>query len=86
MSIAHQEKGGNAMTNENLAKTNAIVYTGASTSEQLKKAWYAIQSAQLIGRIGKCTEEEDYIFLMPTKKHADQFEQVVAAVRAALAA
>ena len=76
------------MANENLAKTNiAIVYTGTSTSEQLKKAWYAIQCAQMIGRIGECTEKEGYIFLMPTKKHADhQFEQAVAAVRAALTA
>ena len=76
------------MTNANLtANTNiAIVYTGASTSEQLKKTWYAIQSAQLIGRIGECTEKEGYITLMPTKKHADQFEQAVAMVRAALAA
>jgi hypothetical protein len=74
------------MTNANLAKTNAIVYTGASTRGQLEKAWYAIQSAQLSGRIGKCTEEEDYILLVPAKKHADQFEQAVAKVRAALAA
>lgn len=75
------------MTNANLAKTNiAIVYTGASTSEQLKKAWYTIQSAQLIGRIGECTEKGSYISLMPTKKHAGQFEQAVAEVRAALAA
>ena len=75
------------MTNANLAKTNiAIVYTGASTSEQLKKAWYTLQSAQLIGRIGECTEKEGYISLMPTKKPADEIEQAVAKVRAALAA
>ena len=75
------------MTNANLTKTNiAIIYTGAFTSEQLRKVWYAIQSAQLIGRIGECTEKEGYISLMPTKKRDDEFEQAVAKVRAALAA
>ena len=76
------------MTNANLtAKTNiAEIFTGASTSEQLKNAWGVIRAAQLIGKIGECTEKKGYIILKPGKKHASQFEQAVAAVRAALAA